>query len=122
MDEAGRADKSEPGKDTRYAGPSGTVPAITPPPEVPGHDFPDEPPPETATAAIEVELLDELGRPVVGERVDVKTPDGNIRRGTTNMSGVVRINNIQPGACEITFVNLDESAVDPAGEAPLGGA
>jgi type VI secretion system secreted protein VgrG len=108
--DAAVADKSDPGKDTRYSGPSGAVPALPPPPDVPGHDFPDEPPPETLTSFIDIELVDEEDKPVAGERWEIKTPDGKIKRGVTDSNGRAHVGGIPPGMCEIRFPRLDAEA------------
>ena len=59
---------------------------------------------------IEVELVDEAGKPVAGESVQVTLPDGSIAGGTTDEKGLRRIDGIDPGTCRITFPDLDEKA------------
>ena len=101
---------SEPGKDTRYSGPGLAPPKLPPQPEVPGHEVPPDQPPVPKTSWIEIELVDETGRPIAGERVDVTLPNGQIRRGTTGSNGVLRIAAIDPGQCQISFPRLDADA------------
>jgi type VI secretion system secreted protein VgrG len=109
-EDACAADKSEPGKDFRYSGEGFVPPPIPPLPEVPGHDFPEEEVPETATSWIEIELVDEAEQPVAGEAYEVTTPDGKIKRGTTDSRGRAKISGIQPGECKIVFPRLDADA------------
>jgi type VI secretion system secreted protein VgrG len=62
------------------------------------------------TAWIEVELVDENGKPVPGEVYEVTLPDGSVSSGTLNEKGVGRIEHIDPGNCQVTFPNLDKNA------------
>ena len=60
---------------------------------------------------IEVELLDDDGKPVPGEAVCVTLPDGSTASsGVTNEKGLYRVDNIDPGSCKISFPNLDKDA------------
>jgi type VI secretion system secreted protein VgrG len=62
---------------------------------------------------IEIELVDEAGKPVTGESVAVTLPDGSVASATTNDQGVARVEHFDPGgSCQITFVNLDKEAVE----------
>jgi type VI secretion system secreted protein VgrG len=63
---------------------------------------------------VEVELVDDTGAPVPGEAVEIKLPDGTVASGTTDDKGLLKISNIDPGSVEITFVNLDKDAWEPA--------
>jgi type VI secretion system secreted protein VgrG len=63
---------------------------------------------------IEIELVDDAGQPVPGEDIDVECPDGSVASGTTDDKGKTRIENLDPGSCKITFVNLDKDAWEPA--------
>jgi uncharacterized protein involved in type VI secretion and phage assembly len=110
VDDPGGADSSKPGKDTRYGGPSAPVAPVTPPEEVPGHEFPEEQPTQPQTSFIEIELVDEAGQPVAGEPFEVTTPDGKIKHGTTDANGQARIEGIAPGTCQIKFTRLDAEA------------
>lgn len=58
---------------------------------------------------IEIELLDEAGSPVVGERYEVVTPNG-LASGRLDEKGFARIDQIDKGSCEITFPELDKEA------------
>lgn len=63
---------------------------------------------------VEVELVDDSGAPVAGESVEIKLPDGSVASGTTDDKGLLKISNIDSGSVEITFVNLDKEAWEPA--------
>jgi uncharacterized protein involved in type VI secretion and phage assembly len=110
VDDPGCAEGTQPGKNVTYTGPSATVTPITPQPEVPGHEFPEEPPPQPATHFIEIQLRDELGNPIVGEKYEITTPDGKLRTGTTDANGHARENNLVAGQCQIKFPRLDTEA------------
>src|SRR6185436_18559403 len=78
--------------------------------DAPSHR-PDDPANKDKTHFVEVELVDDAGKPVTGERVRVTLPDGKtISERSTNEKGLVRIDNIDPGSCKITFPDLDDKA------------
>jgi type VI secretion system secreted protein VgrG len=60
---------------------------------------------------IEIELVDEEGKPIPGERYEIKLPDGTtVAKGTLDQNGFARVSPIDPGQCEITFPDLDKDA------------
>lgn len=64
---------------------------------------------------IEIELVDEDGNPVPGERYEVIAPDGQtVARGTLDSSGFARVEGLDPGECRVVFPELDEEAWEPA--------
>ncbi len=63
---------------------------------------------------VEIELVDEDGKPVPGERYRVETPDGKIAEGTLDEKGIARINRVKPGNCKVTFPKLDKDAWEKA--------
>jgi hypothetical protein len=63
---------------------------------------------------IEVLVTDEQGEPVVGVPFELELPDGSVRRGHTNRSGIARCDAIPSGSCKLTLVDLDESAWGPS--------
>jgi type VI secretion system secreted protein VgrG len=65
---------------------------------------------ETEKSFIEIELVDEDGKPVPGERYRVETPDGKVAEGTLDEKGFARINRVKPGNCKVTFPKLDKDA------------
>ncbi|MFN0060246.1 MAG: carboxypeptidase-like regulatory domain-containing protein [Planctomycetota bacterium] len=48
------------------------------------------------------------GAPVPGARYRLKLPAGTIRTGRLEADGTARINGIDPGTCEVTFLDFDE--------------
>ena len=75
----------------------------------PEHD-PDAEENQDKTHYIEVQLVDEEGNPVTGERVKFKLPNGKIATRITNEEGVAKVVRIDPGNCEISFPGLDDKA------------
>jgi len=64
---------------------------------------------------IEIELVDEEGNPIAGERYQITLPDGTtVATGTTNSKGLARVSGIDPGTCKITFPNFDKDAWEKA--------
>jgi len=57
---------------------------------------------------LEIELLDDEGKPVPGEQYQVALPDGTIRAGRLDADGRARIEGLDPGTCKVSFPNLDE--------------
>jgi type VI secretion system secreted protein VgrG len=111
-DEAEIADNADPGSDapTYKNQRRETPPALVPSYTQPSHN-PNTPPNKKKKSWIELELLDQDGNPVVGERYRVTLPDGKtLAEGTTNDKGFARVSNIDPGNCKITFPKLDKSA------------
>jgi hypothetical protein len=58
---------------------------------------------------IEIELLDEVGEPVPGEKYRVTLPDGSVREGTLDAVGRARLEGHAPGTCQVSFPKLDAS-------------
>ncbi len=110
VEDPGAAESTKPGRDVRYTAP-GLVPPEAPAlPEVPGHDFPEQPPPPARTSFIDIELLDDLQRPVPGERWEITDPEGRVHRGTTDSQGRAHLGGIVAGVCQIRFPRLDADA------------
>lgn len=74
---------------------------------------PYKPPPSSEepgypTSWIEVELVDQDGKPVPGEPYSIILPDGEaVADGTLDEQGFVRIEGIDPGTCKVMFPRLD---------------
>jgi hypothetical protein len=68
------------------------------------------PPPVKPKTWIEIELLTEAGVPVPNERYAIKIPDGTTQSGRTDRRGQARVDGIDPGACEISFPDIDGRA------------
>ncbi|MCX5883904.1 MAG: carboxypeptidase-like regulatory domain-containing protein, partial [Deltaproteobacteria bacterium] len=64
---------------------------------------------------IEIELVDEDGNPVPGEKYRVTLPDNKtVATGTLDKKGYAKVAGIDPGTCKITFPNLDKEAWEKA--------
>jgi hypothetical protein len=76
----------------------------------------EPPPPASARAAeaaltwIEIKLIGEDDKPIPGEAYRVELVDGSVREGRLDAEGFVRIDQIDPGTCTVTFPALDEEA------------
>jgi hypothetical protein len=57
---------------------------------------------------IEIELLDQQGKPVPNEEYQIELPDGSTVDGNLDGMGLARVDGIDPGTCKITFPNLDK--------------
>ncbi|MCY7348885.1 MAG: hypothetical protein LH614_22065, partial [Pyrinomonadaceae bacterium] len=114
-DEAEIADNADPGsKSPTYKNQRGMIPS----PKIPTYTKPSHKPKSPKNkdkkSWIEIKLVDELDNPVPGERYRVTLPDGStIAEGTLDEEGFARIENIDPGTCQVTFPRLDDSAWDP---------
>jgi type VI secretion system secreted protein VgrG len=79
----------------------------------PTHD-PNSPDNQDKKHWIEIKLVDEDGKPVPGEPYQITLPDGStIADGTLDEKGFARVDNIDPGTCQVTFPNLDEDSWKP---------
>ena len=108
-DDAGAADRSNPGHDVRYSGRRGQYEPIEPPPPPPPPPEP-EPTPEEERTWVEIELVNDVGEPVPSERCRITLPNGRQIVRTTDARGLIRVTGIDPGQCEVCFVNLDSDA------------
>lgn len=61
---------------------------------------------------IELQLVYESnGQPVIGMPYEVTLPDGKtVSGGSTDDKGCARVDNIDPGSCQISFPTLDKEA------------
>jgi hypothetical protein len=69
-----------------------------------------EPAPSVKTW-IEIELVDLEGEPVKGARYWIQLPDGSIHEGWLDHRGQARVDDLDPGVCEIRWPDHDEEAV-----------
>lgn len=58
-------------------------------------------------AWIEIELLDAQGNPVPGEQYRVEMSDQTVAEGTLDAKGFVRLEQIKPGTCKVSFPGYD---------------
>ena len=66
---------------------------------------------------IEIELLDEEGKPVADEAYFVELPDGTSKSGRTDAKGFARIDGVDPGTAKVSFPDLDKESYNPGGGA-----
>jgi hypothetical protein len=59
---------------------------------------------------VELELVDDDGQPVAGVRVRITPSAGPPVELTSDASGIVRANDIEPGQCTITLPDHDTNA------------
>jgi hypothetical protein len=64
---------------------------------------------------IEIELIDDAGKPVVGELYFVELPDGSSISGRTDGNGRARVDGVDPGTAKVSFPDLDKSLYTPGG-------
>jgi len=112
--------KAEPGEVTSPVTGQGATPAamaparLSPASNAPTHN-PSSPENREKKHWIEIRLADEEGKPVPGEPYRITLPDGStVADGTLDDKGFARVDNIDPGACEVTFPNRDKEAWKPA--------
>jgi type VI secretion system secreted protein VgrG len=82
--------------------------------DAPWHD-PESPESKKKRHWIEIELIDDQGKPVPGERYRITLPDGTtLAEGTLDAKGRARVDGIDPGTCKVTFPDLDAPTWKPA--------
>jgi len=88
-----------------------------PPPAPP----PPLPRPTKTLTWIEIKVVDDAtGKPVNWVRLVVKTPDGNQTYQTTNAEGLVRIEELEPGKCDISCELKNPRMEDVLGFVAMG--
>ncbi len=102
----GEADDVQPGKDTTYSGAVQTTEA-TPPGQAAGYEVPPEETKEKKTSWVEIELVDEAGMPVPGQRYRLTKPDGKKIEGSLNAMGMAHVMLEEPMVTQLTFPDLD---------------
>jgi hypothetical protein len=77
-------------------------------------ELPSEPPPPPKSRKpsvisektfLDVQLLDEDDKPVVGRKYKLELPDGRVEQGTLGADGRIRKTNIDPGTGRLTILN-----------------
>lgn len=64
------------------------------------------------THYVEVELLDDAGQGIEGEPCEITLPNGKKAVSSTDKKGLIRIDKIDAGNCNIRWLNLDQDAVE----------
>ena len=81
--------------------------------DAPWHD-PESPEAKKKPHWIEIELIDEKGKPVPGEHYRITLPDGTtLAEGRLDEKGRARVDGIDPGMCKVTFPDLDRTTWRP---------
>ena len=62
---------------------------------------------------IEIELLDDEGKPIANERYFVELPDGSQKSGRTDSQGRARAEGVDPGTAKVSFPDLDKKMYEP---------
>lgn len=62
------------------------------------------------THFIEIELIDDDGKPVANEAYLIELPDGSQKTGRTDGAGRAKITGVDPGTAKVSFPDLDKSA------------
>lgn len=62
---------------------------------------------------VEIELVGEDDEPIPGARYRVTLPGGAVREGELDEDGRARLDGVPPGACRVSFPELDERAWEP---------
>ena len=65
------------------------------------------------THFIEIELIDDAGKPVADELYLIELPDGAKLTGRTDAQGRARVDDVDPGTAKISFPDLDKAAYTP---------
>jgi type VI secretion system secreted protein VgrG len=87
---------------------------VSPASNSPTHN-PNSPDNQTKKHWIAIQLNDQDGNPVPGEAYKITLPDGTtIADGTLDEKGYAKVDNIDPGNCQVTFPNLDKPTWKPA--------
>jgi type VI secretion system secreted protein VgrG len=63
---------------------------------------------------IEIQMVDEEGQPVTGEKYKIELSDGTVSEGTLGSDGKARLDGIEPGSCKVSFPDLDGEAWEKA--------
>ncbi|HEV7920262.1 MAG TPA: carboxypeptidase-like regulatory domain-containing protein [Thermoanaerobaculia bacterium] len=61
---------------------------------------------------IEIELVDEEGKPMADQSYLIELPDGTQRTGRTDVNGKARIEGIDPGTAKVSFPEYDKAVYE----------
>jgi len=70
-------------------------------------EHPDKETKDKKLSWIEIELVDEEGKPVPSEKYEVELPDGHKKQGMLDSEGRARVDGIDPGTCKVSFLSRD---------------
>lgn len=74
------------------------------PPQIEEEDWEDASEP---TSWVGIQLEDETGQPVAGQRVRIKLANGTYRESVSDDKGRLRLEGIPAGQCQLEFVGID---------------
>jgi hypothetical protein len=87
----------------------------------------DEPPvltcghlPIQEAAWLTVLLQDATGQPLADEPYRLVLSDGSVREGVTDSEGLLDLDDLEPGACTLTWPDLDAAELHPLASASEG--
>jgi hypothetical protein len=63
---------------------------------------------------IEIYLRDRKGRPIAGEKYQIRLPDGSLQEGVLDPYGHAEYYGINPGMCEVNFPGIPDDKWDVA--------
>ncbi len=110
--EAPGGTSGRPTRSPRPTTPSANLPPETPADDDPASDTPSgvpAPPPPDQNTWIEFVLIDETtGEPIAGVPFTIELTDGTVADHTTDGSGKIRIDGIDPGTCGIVEIRADD--------------
>lgn len=114
--EALEADNADPGAVTAASSMPGT-PEAKKYGSSPAQPF--NPPPQGAadpatTHWIEIDLVDDDGKPVSGEAYELTLSDKRLYKGTLDRNGHARLEGLPAGTCKVRFPKLDDKAWEKA--------
>lgn len=93
-----------------------TAPAVTPQAQQ-STPLQDEQAAQQTTATtdhfIEIELVDDEGKPVANAAYVIELPDGTQKTGRTDGAGKARITGVDPGTAKVSFPDFDKAAYVP---------
>src|SRR5215475_3352149 len=70
-------------------------------------DHPDKDQKDKKLSWLEIELMDEEGKPVPSEKYLINLPDGTKKEGMLDSEGRARVDGIDPGTCKVSFPSRD---------------
>jgi uncharacterized protein involved in type VI secretion and phage assembly len=110
-EDAGTADSSQPGRDTRYEG-GQRLPAGEVEPDIPGIEWTEEEPKKTTLAFRLIKAKkakEDADVPMPNEDYVITKPDGSTLTGKTDGQGEVKLADVEPGSYQIQFPNREDA-------------
>jgi|JI6StandDraft_1071083.scaffolds.fasta_scaffold126286_3 uncharacterized Zn-binding protein involved in type VI secretion len=83
------------------------------PPPPPPQPAPAPPPAPTEKGKLQVKVVDDQGKPVLNEPYEVTLPDGSKRTGVTDAQGMISLDGVPKGTCQVKLPKRDRGDVKP---------